>query len=121
MQDAEDWLVPVALFVSIAVPVCLSIWLRARQRAAIQETIRVAIQHGQALTPEVLEGLGHMLPSRLADLRRGVFALALAIGAALFGFLASDQDVRQGMFLVAVFPLVLGIAYLGLWRFAPRE
>ena len=47
-------------------------WLRYKGRNATQETIRMAIDKGQELTPELIDRLGHPKPAKNRDMRLGV-------------------------------------------------
>ncbi|MEQ8860692.1 MAG: DUF6249 domain-containing protein [Pseudomonadales bacterium] len=113
----ED-LVPIVLFLTIGLVIGSYFFFRYRSRQAVQQTVRVAMERGQELTPEVLEVLaGDVATGGQRDLRKGVLWLALA---AAFGTLALVAD-EPDAFGVAAFPLMLGIAYLALWRFSSRN
>jgi hypothetical protein len=123
MEDLSFFLVPISLFVSVAVVVCLFFYFRHRTRAEIQQTVRAAFDHGQQLTPEFLENLvGELVPTADADFRRGVMACAVGIGIAAFGVLTND-DVGMPMAFIGIgaLPFIIGVAYLGLWKLAPRK
>jgi hypothetical protein len=121
-MDAEV-VVPIFLFLS---PV-LAIWLfqhfSLKKRVEAFKTIQLAIEKGQPLTPEVLESMAR-LTSPIADLRRGIVFVAIAAGFAAFstiiGWNATGEfrDVVKGLYGVAMFPLFIGLAFLGLHIFA---
>lgn len=118
----DEW-IPIILFISAAVVLGLWLYFRYRTRQALQETIRVAIEKGQDLSPELLESLGQTKQSGHVDLRRG--AVALAIGIA-FGVLAlvlgpAEPDAVRPMLGVAAFPTLIGVAYLALWLFSRKK
>ncbi len=108
-------LVPIVMFLVIGLVLCTYFYFRHRTRQAVQQTVRTAIERGQELTPEVLEAVSGELAGGFRDLRRGVIWLALAAG---FGTLALVIDEPDALG-VAALPLMLGIAYLALWRFNP--
>lgn len=123
MEDVSLFLVPISLFVSIAVVICIYFYARHRTQAEVQQTIRTAFDHGQQLSPEVLETLAaDLAPSAHADLRRGVMACAIGVGIAAFGLL-TYEDIGMPLAFVGVsaLPFIVGLAYLGLWKFAPRK
>ncbi|WP_405229126.1 DUF6249 domain-containing protein [Lentisalinibacter sediminis] len=114
-------LVPITLFISIAVVFALAFMYRARQREQIQLTVRQAIDKGQELTPELLEKLGHTGAQPHSDLRRGVIAVAIGLGIGVFGVVLGQEDAMRPLVAIAAIPLLIGVAYLGLWKFAGRD
>ena len=53
----EDTLVPIALFATLALCIWLVVYFRFRSRQELQLTLRESINHGQQLSPELLEEL----------------------------------------------------------------
>lgn len=107
-------------------------YLKSREKREIQETVRHAIDKGQALPPELIDAMtrdvASKLPSRTRDLRRGVIWLAVGIGVAAFGFLSElgwdDHDmemVGSGMLGVAAIPATIGLAFIVLSFFNPNK
>ena len=119
-MNMEDTLVPIALFLTIGVVVALNFYFRFRTRQSIQSTVRTAIEQGQNLTPEVLEGLTDSLNSRNSDLRRGTISLAIGAALLIFAQVLGEEDAVGPLMGVAVFPMLIGVAYLGLWYFLKR-
>jgi len=119
---AEE-LIPITMFVGLAVVISLFFWFRYRGRSDLQTTIRSAIERGQELTPEIVDRLGHPTPPKDKDLRLALIWLAIAAGLALCGFFVPDPsgNAFQGCLAGAAFPLCIGIAYLIMWRFASNE
>ncbi len=122
MESFEfELLIPIVLFLSIAFVVGLALSLRARHREQVQVTVRQAIDRGQELTPELLEQLGQTGNARQSDLRRGVIAAALGVGVGAFGLVLGEPDAVRPMLAIGAVPLLIGLAYLGLWRFGESE
>jgi hypothetical protein len=121
-MDAEI-IVPVALFLAPVLVVWMFLHFSAKKRIEAFQTLRFAIEKGQPLTPETLESMARM-SSPIADLRRGIVFVAIALGFAAFAtIIAWDAtgemiDVRRGLYGVAMFPLFIGLAFLGLHFFA---
>lgn len=111
---AED-LVPIVLFLAIALTYCVKYYFAYRTRQEAQSTVRVALERGDPLTPEVLDRL-IQAPPRRNDLRRGVIGICLGIGLGTFGFLVGEPDAVRPMLAVGLVPLLLGLAYLVLAR-----
>jgi Domain of unknown function (DUF6249) len=115
----EAVLVPLVVFSAPAVIVWIVSYFNARKRLTIHETLRHAIDKGQALSPDLMDRMSMVTDPVRADLRRGV--LFLAFGAA-FGVLSAligyeEAEALTPMLGVATFPIFLGIAYIGLWAF----
>ena len=121
MEGVIALFIPIALFFSIAIVICVFVYFRYRSASEVQQTARSAIEQGQELSAEFLEKLSKPDRSRNADLRRGIIAIAIGIGLAAFGALIGDEDAQQSLLAIAVLPACIGFAYLGLWKFSPRE
>lgn len=108
--------VPITALVVIGVVLCVYFYLRYRGRMEVQHTVRLAVEHGKELTPELLDALrAETTPGARVDLRRGVLWLALAAAVGLMAWTVGRSDLLG----IGGFPLMLGIAYLALWCFSP--
>lgn len=108
-------LVPVSLFFSIALVLLMALYFRHRARVEAQTSLRQAIDRGQELTPELIKLMGDPPRHPKADLRRGIIALAIGVGFAVFGLLLGEEDAIQPLLGVASFPCVIGLAYIIMW------
>jgi hypothetical protein len=106
----------------LAAVIFMGFYFRYRARADAQATIRTALEKGQQLSPELLERLMTPIAStpdrRNIDLRRGVILVALGMGIFAIG-LAATPSLREAVAFAAP-PLAIGLAYIALWKFAPR-
>ncbi|MBW3560277.1 MAG: hypothetical protein KY446_00230 [Proteobacteria bacterium] len=104
---AEDILVPLFVFGSIAAMVIAPFYFRSRDRAKLLDTVRTAYDRGQPVPPELINALqarqASLRPSPERDLRSGIIWLAVGVGLAIFAVLMSFEEDD------AIFPL-LGIA-----------
>lgn len=119
---AEE-MIPITMFAGLTVVFCLLFYFRYRNRNEMQGTLRSAIEKGQELTPELVESLNmRQKPSKDRDMRLALLWLASAAGIALFGagMGAIEEDVFSIMLSIAAFPLMIGLAYLVMWRFTER-
>ncbi len=116
-------LIPIALFASIALIFFIVMYFKQRSRAEMQQTIRLALEKGNELTPEIISRLGEPEPSKNRDLRRALIWLALAVGLALCGFFVPDPSghALRGTLAGAAFPLAIGVAYMIMWRYGARD
>ena len=110
----EDVIVPAVMFLGLTVVFSLLFWFRYRARREMQETLRVALDKGQDLTPEIIDRLGHPKAAPDKDLRLGVIWLAIAVGLALCGFAVPDDsgEALRGVLAGAAFPFAIGVAYM---------
>ncbi len=122
----EDTLVPLGLWVMIAVISVAVVWGGVQTRRDTHETIRRAIDNGQALDPRVISSLAKPERSSESDLRSGVTFTALAIGFALCGLLFGGGPASiehhghgieidggsQGFYIVALIVGSLGVGRL---------
>lgn len=115
--------IPLGSFVMIVAIVWLFQYFGHRKRFEAFKTLRTAIEKGQPLTPEALEAMAR-ISSPIADLRRGIVFVAIAAGFAAFatviGYRATGEfaEFVRGMYGFAMFPLFIGLAFLGLHVFA---
>ncbi|MFY8143002.1 MAG: DUF6249 domain-containing protein [Caulobacter sp.] len=126
MRMGPEIIVPVALFAMICAVVCVPLYLKSKERMEMQATLRLAIEKGQPVPPEVIEALTRNVktpPTRLRDLRAGIIWLAIGVGVGLatyFGdFLEGDMDFDG--FGIACIPAVIGIAFIVLSFFNPNK
>ncbi len=113
------------MFAGLTVILSFFFWFRYRARSEMQQTIRKAIEKGQELTPELVESLGAPAkPSKDRDLRFALIWIAVAIGFAAMGGAIGAAERTDEVFLimsgVGTFPLMIGLAYLIMWKFTER-
>jgi len=113
----EGIFVPIAFFAMIAAIVVGPSYLRSREREKLQETLRIAIEKGQPIPPEVIESMtqgARQPPSADRDLRRGIIWLGVAAGFAAMGWIIglAEPDATYPMLGVAAFPAFIGLAFL---------
>ena len=122
MEGVFFFLVPIALFAAIAVPICLLIYFSHRRGVETQLTVRKAIEQGQRLSPDLLERLSGVGASPETDRRRGVIGIATGIGIAILGLsMIKDLGIGFGVAGIGALPFALGLAYLGLWKLSGRN
>ncbi|MBT4740536.1 MAG: hypothetical protein HN793_13800 [Rhodospirillaceae bacterium] len=119
-MNAEQ-ITPIVLLLALAVVGVFYLHYRHRTRAQVQETIRSAISQGAQLTPELVQVLGEPAVAKNSDLRRGVILLFFGVALFFCGIIAAmfgNDDGGAAFFMVvSTFPLLVGTAYLLLWKF----
>ena len=114
-------LIPIVLFLTIGGVFALAFYLKYRTRHDVQNTVRAAIERGESLSPELIETLATSISSPYADLRKGVISLALGAAGMSFAALIGEEDAMGPIMALSTFPILVGIAYLGLWFFIGRN
>jgi hypothetical protein len=117
--------IPITIFISTAIVFIVFLFLRYRTRYDYQRTVRLAVEKGQQLTPEFLERLNDRAlkqernPNR--DLRLGAISVAIGLAIGSFGLILGEPDAVRPLMGVGNLPLLVGLALLALWKFAPRQ
>ncbi len=111
----ENIFVPAVVFGSIVAVVWLFQHFAAKKRIEAYATLRTAIEKGQEITPEAMEAMTR-ISNPTADLRRGVVLIALAFAFATLALIvgSEEEDAIRPLLGIGVFPLFLGLAFLGL-------
>ena len=112
--------VPLGSFLMVVLILVAFLTARYLTRKQVHGTIRQVIDKGQELTPEILERLGETPKSPESDLRRGLIAVGIALAFVVFSIALGEDDAQGPLLGIAAFPLFVGLAYLGLWKFMPR-
>jgi len=116
VEDIIAVSIPIVLVLAVAGVAALRLRYRHLDRVAAQATIQGAIERGQSLTPELVAHLTE-LDSGRGDLRRGAISIAIALAIFVFALAIGEQDALRPLAGIAAFPLLVGLAYLGLYRF----
>ncbi len=122
MEGLEDILIPIVFFGTVALIIWLFVYFGHRGRAEKQQTIRLALEKGAELTPELMKSISEPEPPKNKDLRSGLLWLALGVALALCGFAVPDPsgNALQGCLAGAAFPFSIGTAYIIMWRFGSQ-
>lgn len=114
-----DDLVPITLFLVIGAAYWGYLYYQNRSRAEIQKTIRLTIEKGGEIDPDIFERLLNPEPTATRDLRRTAIWLSLAGGLVLCGI--AIPDALRGCLAAAAFPFAIGMAYLFMWKYGLRN
>lgn len=117
----EDVVGPIFFFSTVLI--CFVTWLyfKQRARADTHQTIRLAMERGQDLSPDIIKQIAEPEPSKDRDLRRALVFLGLAMGLVLCGFAVPDPDALRGLLAGASFPFSIGVAFLIMWWYGGRK
>lgn len=117
-------LIPMVFFATVALIFFLVLYFRQRSRADMQQTIRLALERGTELTPELISRLGAPAePSKNRDLRLSLIWFALAVGLVLIGLATAQFAIESlyGCLAGAALPFAIGVAYLIMWRYGSKS
>lgn len=117
----EEVLVPIALFAIAPLIVWAVVAYRYKTKKAVMQVLEAMTHKGETITPSTIHALGIAPRSRFADLRTGIILISLALAFFLLGVIIGEEDAIRGLSGVATFPLVIGLAYVGLWVFIGRK
>ena len=109
-------MIPIVLFIVIGLAVLGYFYWNHKNRASIMDTVQKAIDQGGDLTPELLTQLGATGNPRFRDMRRGIVFLSLGIAGLLCSLFFNDPEVVNGIRAGSVFPLMLGLGFLLVWK-----
>jgi hypothetical protein len=109
------------IFGSIAAIIIVPFWLRSQERMRVQETLRAAIESGQAMPTEVMENAARNInlrpqPSASRDLRTGIIWLGVGLGFVAMGVALGYEEPESTipMIACAAFPVFIGLAFIAL-------
>jgi len=109
---AVSWIVPLAAFTSLFAIVSAVLYAGFRRDRVRHETLRVMIEKGSAIPPELL------VPPSGSDLRRGIVLLGAGLGLSVF-FLAFP--LQRGLWATGAVPALVGLGFLIVWRLERRR
>lgn len=116
----EEIFVPIFIFAAIVAIVWLFSHYNYKKRLTAHETLRLAVEKGQEVSPELVERMSYLNDPVKSDLRRGVLLIAFGVAFMILGAIMphDEPEAMRGILGVSSFPVVLGLAYLGLWKFS---
>ena len=111
----EDILVPIALFISMAIIFWSAFKFSALKREAALNTVRAVVEKTGEVSPELIDAIGSAKPRKNADLRKGLILVAIAAAFAGLGIAlpGEAQEHASGPMLgIALFPGLVGLVYV---------
>jgi hypothetical protein len=116
----EDVFIPITLFGAIVAIIWLYSHYNFKKRLTAHESLRLAIEKGQEVSPELVERMSYLNDPVKSDLRRGILLIAFGVAFIILGMIVphDEPEAMRGIIGVSSFPVVMGLAYLGLWRFS---
>ena len=117
MEGVIGTMIPIFFFAMIAAIVIVPRYFKSLERQKVAETLKVAIEKGQPLPPEIVDAIARdakLPPSPGRDIRTGIVWLAVAAGVAAFGIAIGfeEPDATFPLVAIACFPGFIGLAFL---------
>jgi hypothetical protein len=106
----EDIVIPLSFFGMILAIIGLVSWSRFRRNRMVHETVRLLVEKGQPLPPDLFRERRVATPA--SDLRKGIAWTAIGVG--LTGYFLVGPGGNWGIGLI---PLCIGLGYLIAWKF----
>jgi len=106
--------VPIAFFATVLLVVVATLVFRHRRNAQVQETLRLMVEKGAEIPPELLT----RPQSQHGDLRRGL--VLVAAGSSLAIMIGLINGFEDGSWAVGLVPTFIGVGYLIVWRYSQR-
>jgi Domain of unknown function (DUF6249) len=108
----------VTLFGAPVLIVAVIMYFGFSKNRMMHRTIRMMVEKGQPVPPELLAPLPSAPPQR-SDMRRGVILVMVGLGLMLF--LGAANDWEGGAWAVGLIPLLIGVGYLLVWKLERKK
>ncbi|EGF90691.1 hypothetical protein ABI_37230 [Asticcacaulis biprosthecium C19] len=116
-MDAKILIPIVAIIFTFGMPIAIVAiiqFTKARNNAELQKTVRTAIEKGETLPADFLDGLQRSVPKAktpMNDVRAGMILMAVAGGIMLWHYI-DDGALGDGLSGIAAVPGLIGVALL---------
>lgn len=117
----EGTIAVIGIFGSIPFIVFLVFYFRSKAHARTTVLIDKMIERGETITPEIIRTLGIRAGSVHGDLKTGMILVAIGLATIILGRVIPDDEATVAMTGLAMFPLLVGIAYIAFWYFLGRK
>lgn len=114
-MDEGLW-IPIVLFVVTGICTYAFLYFNHKNRNAIMDTVQKAMETGSDVTPDLLAKMGAAINPRIRDMRRGIVLFFIGLAGFMCSLFFNDPDVVAGLRAGSVFPLMMGIGFLLVWK-----
>ena len=121
MEAVLGVFIPIIIFASIPIMVWTVSHYRHKTQKSNADILIAMANKGEAITPELIQALGVQKKPKNHDLRRGVILISIAIASFILAKFIPEADAQSVLTGLAMFPLFVGIAYIGLWALVSRK
>ena len=114
-MDEGLW-IPVVLFIVAGFCTIAIFHFNHKNRNAIMETVQKSMDTGSDLTPDLLAKLGAAINPKIRGMRRGIVLLSIGIACLLCSLFFAEADVVSGIRAGSMFPIMMGLGFLLVWK-----
>ncbi len=117
----EGTLAVIGIFGLIPFLVWVTYFFRSRAHARTTALIDKLIDRGEPITPEIVQTLGIRAGTPHGDMKTGLILVAIGAAFIILGQLIPEDEAASVMEGIAMFPLLVGTAYIAFWYFFGRK
>jgi Domain of unknown function (DUF6249) len=111
----------IGVFGMIPLIVFLGLHFRYKARAKNVELVQSMLDKDKEISPEIIRAVGFTGKRSHADLRTGMILVAIGAAMFIFGSVIPEDEAQSVLGGLAMFPLLIGTAYLGFWFMISRK
>jgi len=111
----------IGVFGMIPLIVFLGLYFRNKARAKNVELVQAMLDKDKEITPEIIRAVGFTGKRSHSDLRTGMILVAVGAAFFIFGGVVPEDEAQGVLGGLAMFPLFIGLAYLGFWFMISRK
>ncbi len=127
LKHLAPFMVPLLALCIPIVAIIATSMARTRRNAQMHQTVRLMVERGQSVPPEMLHALmedaaGEKKPKTWSPANQLRMALInVAVGLALMLFLGQLPDAQSPVWMVGCIPLFIGLALLLAWYVESKQ
>ena len=111
----------IGVFGMIPLIVFLGLFFRNKARAKNVELVQSMLNKDKDISPEIIRAVGFTGKRSHSDLRTGMILVAVGAAMFIFGGVIPEEEAQSVLGGLAMFPVFIGIAYLGFWFLISRK
>ena len=117
----EETIAVLGIFGSIPFIVFLGFFLKNKARAQNIALVQAMLDKDKDITPETIRAVGLSGKRSHSDLRTGMILVAIGLATFFLGGMIPEDEAQSVMGGLAMFPILIGAAYLGFWFMISRK
>lgn len=111
----------IGVFGMIPLIIFLVLLFRNKAREKNVELVKAMLDKDKEISPEIIRAVGFTGKRSHADLRTGMILVAVGAAMMIFGSVIPEEEAQSVLGGLAMFPVFIGIAYLGFWFMISRK
>jgi hypothetical protein len=115
-MEHELW-IPIVMFIVTGFCIIAFFYFNHKNRNSIMQTVQKSMDTGSDMTPDLLAQLGAAINPKVRDMRRGIVLFSIGFACLLCSMFFVDADAVSGIRAGAMFPLMMGLGFLLVWKF----